>query len=201
MQKILSSKAIQDIDAYTIKNEPISSIDLMERAATQAYKWISRNFPFEAFSVFAGPGNNGGDALAIARMLANEGRRVMVYMYRTERLSPDAATNLARLIEIPEVEITDLSISPFPEDISPNMVAIDGLFGSGLNRPLNEKAATIVSFINRNFSDTISIDVPSGLFCEDNTGNQRENIIRATSTLSFQMPKLAFLFPENRDQV
>ena len=201
MQKILSSKTIQDIDAYTIKNEPIASINLMERAAAQAYKWISRNFPSQAFSVFAGPGNNGGDALAIARMLAREGRRVRVFMYRTERLSPDAATNLERLTEHPEVEITDLSTTSFPEDISHNMVAIDGLFGSGLNRPLNEKAATIVSFINRNFSDTISIDVPSGLFCEDNTGNSRDNIIRATCTLSFQMPKLAFLFPENRQQV
>ncbi|MFW5890205.1 MAG: NAD(P)H-hydrate dehydratase [Marinilabiliaceae bacterium] len=201
MQKILSSKAIQDIDAYTIKNEPIASINLMERAANQAYKWISKNYPSRAFSVFAGPGNNGGDALAIARMLANEGRYVTVFIYRTEKLSPDAATNLKRLIELTEVEITDLSISPFPEGISPQMVAIDGLFGSGLNRPLNEKAATIVSFINRNFSDIVAIDVPSGLFCEDNTGNNWENIIRATFTLSFQMPKLGFLFPENRQQV
>ncbi|MFO8001271.1 MAG: NAD(P)H-hydrate dehydratase [Marinilabilia sp.] len=201
MHKIFSSKAIPDIDAFTIENEPIASIDLMERAAAQAYRWITRHFPARAFSVFAGPGNNGGDALAIARMLIHEGRKVVTYLYRSENLSPDATTNLKYLLNLPEAEVIDLSISPFPEEISQNMVAIDGLFGSGLNRPLNEKAATIVSFINRSFSKIISIDVPSGLFCEDNSGNNRENIIRAAHTLTFQMPKLSFLFAENREQV
>lgn len=201
MQKIFSSKVIPEIDTYTIENEPISSSNLMERAATQAYQWISQKYPCTSFSVFAGPGNNGGDALVVARMLLMEGRKVTTYAYRTQKLSDDATKNLKRLLEIPSAEIIDLSVSPFPEKIGKNEVAIDGLFGSGLNRPLNEKAANIVSFINRNYSRVVSIDIPSGLFCEDNTGNARENVIRASYTLTFQMPKLSFLLAENRDQV
>lgn len=199
--KILTSAQTGEVDRFTIENEPIESINLMERAATQAFRWITQQYPGAGFSVFAGPGNNGGDALAIARMLIKEGRSVTTYLYRTEKLSSDATINLKRLLELPSAEIIDLSVSPFPETASSKNIAIDGLFGSGLNRPLNEKAATIVSFINRTFSRIVAIDLPSGLFSEDNSNNTRENIIRATYTLTFQLPKLAFLFAENREQV
>ncbi len=198
--KILTSTQTGEVDRFTIENEPINSIDLMERAATQAFRWISAHFPASSFCVFAGPGNNGGDALAIARMLINDGCKVTTYLYRTEKLSPDATTNLKRLLKMSSAEIVDLSVSPFPEKPEKKMVAIEGLFGSGLNRPLNEKASGIVSFINRTFHKTISIDVPSGLFSEDNSHNNRENIVKATFTLTFQMPKLSFLLPENREQ-
>lgn len=198
--KILTSTQTGEVDQFTIENEPIDSIDLMERAASQAYRWISLSFPNSGFAVFAGPGNNGGDALAIARMLIMEGREVTTYLYRSGNLSTDATTNLNQLKEIAASGIKDLSSEPFPEGNLKRMVAIDGLFGSGLNRPLNEKASKITTFINTSFSNIISIDVPSGLFCENNGENNRENIIRATYTLTFQMPKLAFLFPENRTQ-
>ncbi|PRZ00715.1 NAD(P)H-hydrate dehydratase [Marinilabilia salmonicolor] len=197
--KILTSQQTGETDNHTITHEPIASINLMERAAHQAYRWISEHFPTSAFSVFAGPGNNGGDALAIARMLINKGHRVKTYLYRRENLSPDAQINLERLQQIPEIFITDLSKEELPASVEPKAVAIDGLFGSGLNRPLNDKAAKIVTHINSSFTKIISIDVPSGLFCEDNSNNQRGNIVKATFTLTFQMPKLAFLFPENRD--
>ncbi|MGQ1891738.1 NAD(P)H-hydrate dehydratase [Thermophagus sp. OGC60D27] len=199
--KILTSSQTGEVDRFTIENEPIASVDLMERAATQAYRWISDHYPSASFSIFAGPGNNGGDALAIARMLLQEGRKTEVFLYRSENLSPDATINLERLRKLPSAKITDLSKQPFPGTISSTMVAIDGLFGSGLNRILNERAAEIVSHINQNYSQRIAIDVPSGLFCEDNSQNNRDRIVRATYTLTFQMPKLAFLFPENREQV
>ncbi|PWD97834.1 NAD(P)H-hydrate dehydratase [Marinilabilia rubra] len=199
--KILTSNQTGEVDRYTIENEPIDSIELMERASYKAWRWISRNYPNQNFAVFVGPGNNGGDALAIARMLIKDGREVITCLYRTEKLSPDAAQNLQRLKNTSASTIIDLSTHPLPEDMPENTVAIDGLFGSGLNRPLNEKASKIVTFINNHFSQIIAVDVPSGLFCEDNSDNNRKNIIRATFTLSFQMPKLAFLFAENQGQV
>ncbi|WP_010417661.1 NAD(P)H-hydrate dehydratase [Anaerophaga thermohalophila] len=199
--KILTSKQTGEVDRFTIENEPIASIHLMERAATQAYRWISDKYPAAGFSIFAGPGNNGGDALAIARMLISEGRNVDIFLIRSERLSPDAATNLERLRKISSAKITDLSTKPLPNSTNPGTVAIDGLFGSGLNRPLNEKASSIVSFINKNYDQKVSVDVPSGLFCEDNGANIRENIVKATYTLTFQLPKLSFLFAENKAQV
>jgi hydroxyethylthiazole kinase-like uncharacterized protein yjeF len=198
--KILTSTQTGEVDRFTIEKEPIASIDLMERAATQAFRWIISSFPYSGFSIFAGPGNNGGDALAIARMLHKTGRMVETYLYSTEKLSPDAKINLKRLQKLSSVKITDLSSQSLPEPPGTDMIAIDGLFGSGLNRPLNEKAAAIVSYINNTFTQTVSIDVPSGLFCEDNSKNNRENIVRAKYTLTFQMPKLAFLLAENRNQ-
>lgn len=197
--KILTSSQTGTVDRYTIENEPIGSIHLMERAATQAYRWITTHYPATSFSIFVGPGNNGGDALAIARMLLEEGRKVGVYLYRSEKLSHDATINLERLKGFPSAKITDLSKQSLLNIKPTGKVAIDGLFGSGLNRPLNERASDIVSYINRNFPQIISIDVPSGLFCEDNSHNHREAIVKATYTLTFQMPKLAFLFPENRE--
>ncbi len=197
--KILTSKQTSEADNYTIQHEPIDSLCLMERAATMAFRWISDHYSDSGFSVFAGPGNNGGDALAIARMLISNGRKVKIFLYKGQNLSPDATSNLQRLKKIPRVDITDLSVEDFPSSET-NNIAIDGLFGSGLNRPLNERAAKIVTYINKSFKHIISIDIPSGLFCEDNSENNRENIIKATYTLTFQMPKLAFLFPENREQ-
>ncbi|WP_010663082.1 bifunctional ADP-dependent NAD(P)H-hydrate dehydratase/NAD(P)H-hydrate epimerase [Marinilabilia salmonicolor] len=198
--KILTSKQTGETDNYTINNEPIESLSLMERAATMAFRWISAHFPASGFSVFAGPGNNGGDALAIARMLISNGRKVKIFLYKSRNLSPDATSNLEKLKKLPGSDITDLSAEDFSFSGFNNRIAIDGLFGSGLNRPLNERAAKIVTHINQSFRQIISIDIPSGLFCEDNSGNSRENIIKATYTLTFQMPKLSFLFPENREQ-
>jgi len=198
--KILSSKQTGETDNYTIAHEPIDSINLMERAAFQAFKWISDHFPSSGFSVFAGPGNNGGDALAIARMLINKGHSVETYLYSSEKLSPDGSVNLERLQQLPGAVITDLSKKELPASCPSGRIAIDGLFGSGLNRPLNKKASGITRYINNTFTKIISIDIPSGLFCEDNSDNIRENIIKASYTLTFQMPKLAFLFPENREQ-
>ena len=199
--KILTSTQTGEVDKFTIENEPIDSLDLMERASSQVFRWISQHYPNSGFAVFVGPGNNGGDALAIARMLINEGRSVTTCLYRSEKLSSDAAKNLKRLKNTASSQIIDLSTQPFPEEMPKNMVAVDGLFGSGLNRPLNEKASKIAAFINDHFLEIISIDVPSGLFCEDNSDNNRENIIKASYTLTFQMPKLSFLFPENQEQV
>lgn len=198
--KILTSKQTGETDNYTIAHEPIASIDLMERAAYQIFRWISDHYPASEFCVFAGPGNNGGDALAVARMLINKGQSVGIYLYRSDKLSSDATINLERLKKIPGTIITDLSKEELPAPSPSPHIAIDGLFGSGLNRPLNEKASKIVHYINNSFASTIAIDIPSGLFCEDNTENTRENIIKASHTLTFQMPKLAFLFPENREQ-
>ena len=70
--KIFSSRQIREIDEYTIMHEPISSVDLMERAAGQLFKWITEKYNRSGrFLIFAGPGNNGGDGLALARMLSS----------------------------------------------------------------------------------------------------------------------------------
>ncbi|MFH2142034.1 MAG: NAD(P)H-hydrate dehydratase [Bacteroidota bacterium] len=197
--KFFTSAQISEIDKYTIINEPISSIDLMERAAVSISDWLINKFvPDTFFRIFAGPGNNGGDASAVARILAIKGYKVALYIVKTgKNLSPDAETNLQRFIDTVPGKMTYIEkISDFPEIKSEDII-IDGLFGSGLNRTLTGISAKIVSKINKTGAEIISIDIPSGLFGEDNKDNDHGCIIKANQTLSLQFPKLSFLFAEN----
>ncbi len=198
--KIFPTIRIKELDAYTIEHEPIESIDLMERAATVlteaiVKRWSDVDTPF---TVFAGPGNNGGDALAVARMLALKGYKVSVYLFNTkENLSEDCAFNKECLEDLKEVEFHEVTAYFVPPELTDRHVVIDGLFGSGLTKPLSGGFAAVVRYINASTAKVVAIDMPSGLMGEDNTGNVPSHIIRAHVTLTLQMPKLSFLFPEN----
>ena len=201
--KILSSPQLKELDRYTIVHEPIASIDLMERAAHALTNAIIRRWDksFEIV-VFAGPGNNGGDALAVARMLSQRGYHVEVYLFNTKgKLSEECQTNLNRLKTCGSIYFTEVSTQFDPPALTEKHLVVDGLFGTGLNKPLNGGFAAVVRYINATKAQVVSIDIPSGLMGEDNTYNVRTNIIRADVTLSIQLPKLAFFFPENEDLV
>lgn len=199
MMKIFPTTKIKELDTYTIENEPIASIDLMERASQAITKAISGRWSTETpFTVFAGPGNNGGDALAVARLLAGQGYRVEVYLFNTKgSLSPDCEANKARLSEVASVDFHEVTSQFVPPTLTAEHVVIDGLFGSGLNKALSGGFAAVVKYINASSATVVAIDIPSGLMGEDNTYNIPTNIIRADLTLSLQLPKLAFLFAEN----
>jgi len=197
--KLFSCKQIAEIDQLTMLLEPISSIDLMERASGTVVDWLVRNLSkTNPVYIFAGPGNNGGDALAVARILAGVNFNCTVCLSTFGReLKGDPAANWKRLEEQGKVSINRIdSIDSFP-DIPVDAVIIDGLFGSGLNKPLDGLAKEIVRRINQSGATVISIDIPSGLFGEDNTQNDLSGVIKASHTLTFQFPKLSFLFPEN----
>jgi len=196
--KIFTSSEIKEIDTYTILNEPIHSINLMERASEQIANWVINEFDSnQQVIVFIGPGNNGGDGLAVARLLYLEGFPVKVYILKiTEKLSVDAEINLQRLKNQTQIGIKNIidedDIPSIPED----SLVIDALFGSGLKRPLSGLSANIVHTINNSLAFVLAIDIPSGLFGEDNSKNDVENIIKADYTLSFQFPKLSFFIPD-----
>lgn len=192
--KIFSAKQVREWDAYTIANEPIESIDLMERAATACFKWITERFiSAERYIVFCGTGNNGGDGLAIARMLLQAGETLAVYILEGEKRSEDFSTNLERFeILIPEVKFINSSALP---EIPAGAIVIDALFGTGLNRPLKAGTADLVNHINKPGNTIISIDIPSGLYADSSSiGNC---VIKAKHTLTFQLNKLAFFLAEN----
>lgn len=202
--KIFQGKEIKKLDAYTIENEPIASIDLMERAALALTKAIevrwSKNFPIK---VFAGPGNNGGDALAVTRLLAEKGYDIEAFLFNTsDKLSEDCRINMERLPNKENLRFTEVTQAFDPPALTENDLVIDGLFGSGLNKPLTGGFAAVVKYINASAATVVSIDIPSGLMCEDNTYNTvKSHIIHANVTLSLQLPKLAFLFAENEEFV
>lgn len=201
--KILASSQLKELDKYTIEHEPIASIDLMERAACALTDAIVRRWnPSFEVVVFAGPGNNGGDALAVARMLSKKGYQVEVFLFNTKgNLSEECQTNLNRLKTCGSIYLTEISTQFDPPALTEKHLVIDGLFGSGLNKPLNGGFAAVVKYINASKAQVVAIDIPSGLMGEDNTYNIRPHIVHAHVTLSIQLPKLSFLFPENEDVV
>ena len=200
--KIFTSAQIHELDNYTIEHEPIKSIDLMERAAKALMHAITgRWMPTVPVVVFAGPGNNGGDALAVARLLTEQGFQVKTYLFNISgRLSADCAENKRRLLETKKAKslFTEVTQEFDPPQLEHGMLVVDGLFGSGLNKPLNGGFASLVKYINSSKAEVVSIDMPSGLMTEDNTYNVRQNIIRATLTLTLGQKKLSMLFAENQ---
>lgn len=186
-------------DEFTILHEPVSSIELMERASLRLFDWVRENRSADReFYIFCGQGNNGGDGLALARMLLKDKYRVKVFILKlSSSMSKDALINLERLRKVDSSAIfpieTENDFPPIPSGI----ILVDALFGSGLTRPLDGIAASLVKHINESREEILSVDMPSGLFGEDNRNNLPDNIIKATNTLTFQFPKLAFFFAEN----
>ena len=202
--KIFTAAQIHELDKYTIENEPIESIDLMERAAKALTRAIMDEYSsLMPVIVFAGPGNNGGDALAVARMLAENNYTVTVYLFNVNgKLSNDCAVNKVRLMDNRRVKnFIEVRQEFDPPVLEEGMLIIDGMFGSGLNKPLAGGFASLVKYINSSAATVVSIDVPSGLMTEDNTYNVRANIIHADLTLTLQHVKLAFLFKENQPYI
>ena len=199
--KIFTRSQIKELDSYTIENEPIKSIDLMERAARAVADYIVGRWTMDVpVVVFAGPGNNGGDALAVARMLADDGYQVQTFLFNISgHLSDDCTANRQRLTDRKGRSLfTEVTQEFDPPRLEKGMLVVDGLFGSGLSKPLAGGFASLVKYINASQAEVVSIDVPSGLMTEDNTYNVRANIVRADVTLTLGQPKLAFLFAENQ---
>lgn len=194
--KILSANQIKVVDEFTINNEPISSIDLMERAVQIFTNKISVYLnPSVEILFFCGPGNNGGDGLGIARLLHSKKFSIKVYLVKNEKYSIDNLINQERLKELGFKTNFINDENDFP-DLQLNTVIIDALFGSGLSKPLEGIYAKLVNFINNQPNLKYAIDIPSGLFADSQSFLP---IIRADYTYTFQTPKLAFLLPDNQE--
>ena len=199
MIKIFETAKVKELDQYTIDNEPIDSIDLVERASMAFVNEFCHHFSKQnRVVVFAGQGNNGADALAVARLLLDEGYRVEVYLFNpTQHLSIDCETNKQRLLVESKIRLIEVIEDFTPPTLTEWDIVIDGLFGSGLNRPLSGGYAAVVRYINQSEAIVVSIDIPSGLFGEDNSSNDMGHIICADYTYTFDFPKLALVLPEN----
>jgi len=196
--KVFSADQIRAADHYTIEHEPIVSTALMERAASACVNWIrSKSFRSKVIRVFCGLGNNGGDGLAISRMLLDIGYSVEVYIVRySEECSEDFLANELALKELAIYEIANIYTEEKIPHIPEEDVVVDALFGSGLSRPIEGLVAQVIEQINLSKATVISIDIATGLFADQHT-NPTTAIVKPTYTLSFQFPKQAFFFAEN----
>ena len=195
--KILCAEEIRLWDQYTFKHEPIASIDLMERAAEKCVDWLEKNSPYDShFNIFCGKGNNGGDGLAIARLLTTKNYTVCVFILEFgHKGTEDFQTNLSRLHQCETVEINFIQSVENFRSFATDEIIIDALFGSGLNRQLEGVTAKLVEHINESGCKVIAIDIPSGMFVD--RSSKGNIIIKAHHTLSFQCLKPAFLVAEN----
>ncbi len=196
--KILPVPLIREADAYTIAHEPVASTDLMERAGSACAAAIARMLqPDTPVVVVAGQGNNGGDGLVIARILHTLSIPVQTYVLKLQKQgSPDFEINLQRLAGtgLPVSFMANAGDIPeFPR----GSVVIDALFGSGLSRPVTGLAKELIDRMNRPGCMTIAIDIPSGLNADDYTDEAAGAVVRASHTLSLELPKLAMLMPSN----
>jgi ADP-dependent NAD(P)H-hydrate dehydratase / NAD(P)H-hydrate epimerase len=198
--KIFEARQIREIDEFTILHEPVASVDLMERAALGCVRWLSSNImPDKHIRIFAGPGNNGGDGWAIARLLSGKGfNHITIYLLQISKIiSADSVVNRQRLEQLHKIPVFEISSEAGLPIIDNQDVIIDALFGSGLSRPLEGLSAALVSHINASGAEVIAIDVPSGLQADGHGHAAGMAIIKATHTLTFEFPKRAFLYAEN----
>jgi len=194
--KILSPQNIRELDDYSLKNENITSLELMERACNVFTQWFIRNFDTShKVKIFCGMGNNGGDGLGIGRLLIEQKYNAKIYILENrQKGSDDFQYNLEKITSPKWIrELIDIP------RLNPDDIIIDAIFGSGLNRPTSGISAEAIDVINKSGCTIISVDIASGLFSD--VSNHSEFIIEPTYTFSFQLPKLSFLFPENEKYV
>lgn len=197
--KIFTASQLRELDAYTIDNEPIASIDLMERAGTACTMWLSEYIqPEQRTAIVCGMGNNGGDGLVIARQLYEMQYSVDVFIVRNaNKPSSDFTTNLDRLQPY-ALPVTLISQPDEVPDFSDYKFILDAIFGTGLSRPVEGISGMVIQSINLSKAETVSIDLPSGTFCTFNHTNNGPRV-KSKQILSIETPKLAFMLPENRD--
>ncbi|MCA6074018.1 NAD(P)H-hydrate dehydratase [Fulvivirga sedimenti] len=191
--KVFTAEQIREADAHTIRNEPVTSIGLMERAARAIFQWMVNCYdPSKRIAVVCGTGNNGGDGLAVSRMLHEHGYRVDVYVINRKTTgSDDFETNLNRL-PVPWKQISESGEIPSFEQYG---LIIDAIFGTGLSRAAEGIYAESIRAMNDSSVEILAIDLPSGLFPDASSAGMK--VVHATVTLTFQLPKLALLMPEN----
>ncbi len=197
MLKLLTSQQMREADAYTISSKGISSLNLMEAASlafVKAFKTEVKDKD-QAISIYCGTGNNGGDGLAIARLLKEDGyERLSVKIITFSKRSSDFSSNLERL------KLTGISVTVYPESgeflQEDSGVIVDAILGSGLNKPLHGWLGSLVDHLNKLKRRVISVDIPSG-FPSEGIIDPSWTIFKAELAISFQRPKINFFFPES----
>lgn len=191
MLKIIQGDQIRDLDDSYLSMSNTNSIDLMEKAAIAFCNWfVSKQFDtIKSIAVFCGAGNNGGDGFAISRILVDKGFSVSVIdcFGIDDKLSPDASFNRNRLPSSIEM-YTWHTYNDTPD------IIIDAFLGVGMKGELRSKAAEIIKKINEYQAEVISVDIPSGLPSE---GVHGDFVVKADYTVTFAVPKLSLLIPEN----
>ena len=199
MQKIYAGKQLEILYAQAAQVDKLSAFDHIDRAASAFERELLRHYTLggRTIYVFAGAGRCGAYALAIAQLLARRGHSVLTYLfYRSGQLS-EACEEVRNQLPQEGFRLEEIFTEFTMPRVQAGDLVIDGLFGAELQTPLGGGYASVVQSLNASRARIVSIEIPSGLFAEDNSGNTLEHVIRAHRTIAFDAPKLAFFFREN----
>jgi hydroxyethylthiazole kinase-like uncharacterized protein yjeF len=198
MIPILSAQQTHEADQFTIAHEPIASIDLMERASSAFVEQLLKVLDIKGtVHVFCGTGNNGGDGLAVSRLLSEKGLVVVTYaLGDLERSSADFQVNYQRLAG----KATWIKAVEQIEEINDDDVVIDALFGSGLTRPIEGLKKVLIHQLNITTAKKVALDIASGLYA-DTLPAHEDTIFHPDITITFQTPSWTFFQPSMSDFV
>ena len=198
--KIFTTENIRNIDRVTIEDEGVSSMELIHRVAEGVVNEIlSRWSPSKPTMVFAGAGNNGADALIVAKLLIQAGFNPHVVLINVQgnSLSRDCRECRDELLRMGNVAMTEIVHTSHIPTLTPDHLVIDGLFGTGLRNPLDGGYKAMARYINESGATVVSIDVPSGMFGDWNSRILARDVVHADLTVAVQFPRLAFFLSDN----
>ena len=203
--KLFTNEQIRTIERHTIETEGIPPGEIIERVAEGVADEIAARWrPSKPTIVFAGPGNNGADALATARLLYDHGFHPAVYLFNIggDKLSGECAGARDRLLDaVPDIDFHEVTNRFTPPEITSSHLVVDGLFGAGLREELRGGFQSLVNYINDEHPTVVSIDLPSGMFGDWNPRIINRNTVHATLTLAIQFPRLCFFIPDNAELI
>ncbi|MFT5141834.1 MAG: hydroxyethylthiazole kinase-like uncharacterized protein yjeF [Rhodothermales bacterium] len=200
MKPVLAGRAMRDADRFTIDEIGIPGFTLMESAGRGAartiHDWLSaKGVTAPSFGIACGKGNNGGDGLVLARVLAGEGRSVTVFMaLGSDGLTADAAKNLEilRRLSPPSLRWADTV-----DGLSKSTVLVDALLGTGQQGPARPPLASCMAWLNLQRSLKVALDIPTGL--DSDTGGLLGDPFRADLTVTLGALKAGLLFGSGPD--
>lgn len=202
--KIFTTENIRNIDRFTIEEERVSSMELIHRVAEGVVNEIlSRWSPSKPTMVFAGAGNNGADALVVAKLLIEAGfnPHVVLINVKGDSLSRDCRAARDELLRMGNVAMTEIVHTSHIPTLTADHLVVDGLFGTGLRNPLEGGYMAMARYINESGATVVSIDIPSGMYSDWNTRVLARNVVHADLTVAVQFPRLAFFLSDNAELV
>lgn len=204
--KIFSKEELDNIIRRTIENDGISNLDMIETAAEGiAAEITARWLPTVHTVIFAGWGNNGADALATARILAEQGYNPDVYLFNIHnKITPEcrACRDKLKATEFPFTlaEFDGSQLFTWPE-LDSDCLVVDGLFGTGLTKSMPRPFQLLATNINNSGAKVVAIDIPSGMFCDWSGQESTQNMVHATLTLALGTPHLPMLIADYTEVV
>jgi NAD(P)H-hydrate epimerase len=193
LSPLLDAAAMRGADRWAIEERGIPSLELMETAGAAVAEAAAATAGTGPIGIVCGSGNNGGDGLVAARLLAEQGHGVEVFLLaEPERLSPDSRTNLERF--------SGPVHQPAPESLAAALAGlgavIDAIFGTGFSGAAREPAAAAIAAINGSEAPAIAVDIPSGV--DASSGVAEGEAVRAAATVTFHRAKLGHFIEPGR---